>query len=278
MRLTPRLLARLALKGFVVERAVRLSRAGDSPSFRAELDDGRVVKIRLFATSTSARKMWDLIATAGDAILARPLLRLGPAIVSEYVNGEPLDQYLAWTTPKTEVVAVRAAGRQLARLHRKRTPSKIARSPESYRRLLAREAQLLARKGLLDRAAVEWLATLRTPRAGRCALTHGDVCPENLVLSAAGDVRLIDEERLAIRPVAFDLARVVTRWPLGPRCETELLRAYRNAGGDDRGFNKDRVFWIALALTASAAYRTRRRLPGVDRAVMELRALTSGPA
>jgi hypothetical protein len=63
-----------------------------------------------------------------------------------------------------------------------------------------------ARHKFLDAGTARQLTRLTAPRRTRRGLTHGDVCPENLIL-AAGGVRAIDEERLAIRPVAgrFDL-------------------------------------------------------------------------
>jgi len=265
--------ARLASRGFAVRRAVRLSSAGEGPAFRLQLRDGRVVKVRFFSSAASARKIRDLLEKADHSIVARPLLQVGRALVSEYIEGEPLDRYLRRAARKPDAVLIRATARLLARLHRRRTPRGAARTTTGYHQLLARMVRELGRRRLLNAACLVSLLQLEVPADGPCSLTHGDVCPENLILAGANRLRLIDEERLAIRPVAFDLARTITRWPLDPKSETRFLAAYRREGGDARSFNKDRSFWIAIALATSAAYRLRRRLPGVKRILVELRAL-----
>jgi hypothetical protein len=263
----------LASRGFVVRRAVPLARAGEAPAFRLELADERVVKVRLFSSAGSARRIWDLLEMAGDSALPRPLLQMGRALVTEYIEGEPLDRYLLTAGRNDDARFIRATARLLARLHRRRTPRGAARTPDAYHQLLARLVQGLGRRKLLNAECSVPLLQLDVPADGPCSLTHGDVCPENLVLADRNRLRLIDEERLAIRPVAFDLARAVTRWPLDPRSEKGFLAAYRREGGDDRSFKRDRSFWIAMALATSAAYRMRRRLPGVRRPLAELRAL-----
>ena len=67
------------------------------------------------------------------------------------------------------------------------------------------------------------------------AVTHGDICPENLIRTPDGALRPIDEERLALRPLAYDLARAVNRWPLDARLERAFLGGYVSAGGRPEG-------------------------------------------
>jgi aminoglycoside phosphotransferase (APT) family kinase protein len=273
-RITARLRAGLASEGFLVRRAVRLSRAGEAPSCRLDLRDGQFVKLRLFRTAAAARKVWRLLGSAGDSILARPLFLLDRALVTEYVEGEPLDKYLRRASRGAEVSVVRATGRMMAQLHRQPVVRGTALGPAGHHRYLTRALRRLARRGLLNRESAARLARLRTPMTVQYALTHGDICPENVILASSG-IRFVDEERLAVRVVAFDLARAVTRWPLEPGLEAQFLAAYRREGGDDSGFREDRPFWVATALAGSATYRLRRRLPGVRRILAELRALAA---
>jgi thiamine kinase-like enzyme len=115
----------------------------------------------------------------------------------------------------------------------------------------------LVRRRLLDAAEATALTTLPRPATARMAVTHGDASPDNLVLTAAGGLLAIDEERVAVRPTAFDLARTVCRWPLDRDQERALLSAYARAGGDASQFRRHRLFWVATALSATAAYRMR---------------------
>jgi aminoglycoside phosphotransferase len=268
--------ARLAAAGFPVRRARHLSRAGEAPVFRLELEDGRVVKARVFRTEKSARRVWRLATEAAPSVLSRPLQRVGRAIVSEYLDGETLDARFRRAGRRFEEGVVRSMGRLVAALHveagfRPIAPS-TAVTPAAFQRALARVARRLANRELLTAGSAARVIRFVRPATVRYTLTHGDVCPENVVMTARGP-RLIDEERLAVRPVDFELARVVTRWPLTPRLEQVFLAAYRRAGGRDQSFRAHRSFWVAVALAGSAAYRLRRGLPGVRRAASALDAL-----
>ncbi len=110
------------------------------------------------------------------------------------------------------------------------------------------------RVGLLTRDEGGRLIALGAPVRARSGLTHGDVCPENLVLTPAGSLVAIDEERLALRPFAYDLARSVNRWPLDAALERAFLKGYADGGGDASGFG---------AGARSGWPRRWRRAPGI---------------
>jgi hypothetical protein len=93
------------------------------------------------------------------------------------------------------------------------------------------------------------------------------------VLTRTGKLRAIDEERLALRPYAFDLARTVARWPLDAAGETALLSGYRARGGEPSDYVEHRHFWVATALALTAAYRLHYGLTGLGRARDRLRSL-----
>ena len=107
----------------------------------------------------------------------------------------------------------------------------------------------------------------------RCVISLGDGAPSNFVMTTGARLRAIDEDRLDLRPAAFDLARVVTQWSLGTGEERALITAYREAGADPSGFERDRRFWLAVALSTSAAYRLTRDPDAVAPVARRLTAL-----
>jgi aminoglycoside phosphotransferase (APT) family kinase protein len=200
------------------------------------------------------------------------VVRVGRRLVVEHVQGAVLDGRLREATLADRRRLVRATGRLLARLHGRNH----AGAPVSaYQRAVSLVTGRLVRRRQMSRADAARLAALSRPAQARAALTHGDPAPENLVLTASGRLRAIDEERVAVRPVAYDLARAICRWPLDAGEEAALLAAYAAAGGQAREFQLHRRFWIASALATSALYRMRYRPGALGPIVAQLRALAA---
>jgi len=271
--LARRVRTRLAGQGLSVARVVPLARASQAPVFRVHLDDGRIIKVRVYGSPRAAVRVWALLGVAGESVTARRILLAGRMIVTDFVDGVPLDRHLRNATSTAVTHAIRAAGTLLAELHSRRVSKSGALGMASYRVLLRRSVNRLVRRSMLSPDAADRLLELETPRTPLLGLTHGDACPENLIVTRHG-LRVIDEERMAVRPVAFDLARTVTRWPLTRNAEATLLAAYERAGGRPEGFTSHRAFWIAFALASTASYRLRFELPGVARTVAKMRSLS----
>lgn len=90
-------------------------------------------------------------------------------------------------------------------------PLPADRSADELAGTAAELAGLLPRLGVTPSAAA--LDELRTALpGGPAALTPGDVCPDNTVLTPAGPV-LIDLEQAEFRPVAWDAAYLQVPWP-----------------------------------------------------------------
>lgn len=233
------------------------------------------MKARLFPTSQEAARVYRLLQACGAKDLPRPLQRAGRVLVLEFVEGQSLDRLLPTAAPGLEVRQARAAGALLGRLHGGVRASAVGPRPAYYRARMRRTVQALARAGLLDAGHAQCLARIEAPAKARIGVTHGDLCPENLVRMPSGRLRAIDEERLAVRPLAFDLARTVSRWPLGPRLEAAFLVGYAAGGGDGRGFVAHRTFWIATALATSAKYRLRQHAGALATPLAGLRKLAA---
>ena len=244
--------------GFDVLRAVVLSRHGAGRAFRLDLRDGRTLKARVFTSVRWAADVERLLAAPGARACPRPIERHGSVLISEFVPGVPLDEWLAGEGCTEARRHARNAGHLMAGIHRGRPPRGRAPATAWYRRHMTSGIREVVRAGLLTREESNRLAAIAAPARARCGLTHGDVCPENLVLTPAGSLVAIDEERLALRPLAYDLARSVNRWPLDGVLERAFLKGYAEGGGDASGYLRWRTFWVATALSTSAAYRLKR--------------------
>lgn len=248
---------------------------GQAPAFRLDLAGGRRLKARLFPTSLQAARVSRLLQGRGAKDLPRPMRRAGRVLVVEFVKGESLDRLLSKAAPGVELRQARAAGALLARLHSGAAAPVVGPRPAYYRARMRRTVRALARAGLLGTEHARCLARLEAPPTARAGVTHGDLCPENLVRMPSGRLRAIDEERLAVRPLAFDLARTVTRWPLGPALEAALLDGYTAGGGNAKGYNARRTFWVAAALATSADHRLLRHAGALAVPVAGLRRLAA---
>ncbi len=262
--------------GFDIVRAVVLSRHGAGRAFRLDLRDGRTLKARVFTSPRWAADVERLLAAPGARACPRSIERHGNVLISEFVPGVPLDERLAAATRSEGRRWAREAGRLMAGIHHGRPPRGRATAPAWYQRHLISRIRTLVRVGLLTREEGGRLIALGGPARARSGLTHGDVCPENLVLTPAGSLVAIDEERLALRPFAYDLARSVNRWPLDTTLERAFLQGYSEGGGDASGYRRWRTFWVATALATSAGYRLKRAPDTLGPILSAIRQLAGG--
>ena len=229
----------------------------------------------MFPTPHWASRVQRLLLASRTTILPRPFRREGPVLVSEFIDGTPLDEWLRLASASDHARLAHDAGRLMARLHARPCPPARPPAPERYRERLVRAANQLGRAALLSATEVRRLSRLKAPAKARTGLTHGDVCPENLILTPDGGIRAIDEERLAVRPLAYDLARSVNRWPLDRGLDHAFLTGYAEGGGHARGFLQWRTFWLAAALASSAGYRLARAPQSLGPILSALRRIAS---
>jgi len=273
--MTRHLHSRLAAAGYDVRKVTDLARGGEASVIRLELVDGRCVKLRQYPSPAAADRVWSALTLANGVTLPRPLIRLGNTMVTEYIEGKSLDRALRRATSAARRRFVRRAAQLAADLHRMSGTRGRPRLPTEHRQLITVVARRLGRRRLLDRGTVAALTGLTLPSAVRYVLTHGDLHPDNIVVEPSRHLRAVDEERIDRRPAAFELARIVMRWPLDAGLERALLTAYDHAGGDSRHYRDHRTFWIAVALSTSAVYRLYYGLPGLRLVASELRRLVT---
>jgi aminoglycoside phosphotransferase (APT) family kinase protein len=140
------------------------------------------------------------------------------------------------------------------------------------------ELTTLVREGRLAADTAERLeaaARERDPGRALHGIVHGDFCPENFVIDRSSRLRVVDNEGLEVAPLARDLARVWSRWPMPADAWERFLAAYRSAVGNPAG-SEDLGVWKIRNLVRSAWFRVTYRLAGDDDALARLRSLPDG--
>ncbi len=246
----------LGLEAVEAEPIHSLPLGADRETLRIRLAGGGSVKVRRFPCARLADR-YLAIARAIEAPLVRVLGGVGALTVEEWIEGVPLST-LPLTTPRLE-----QAADLLGRVHTARPPAR--RMTGRIRRRTRKWLTRLAGAGALAwPTAGALLARVDTmaPRRAALAVVHGDMCAENLLEIAGGRLVAIDNERLQLAFLDFDLARTWVRWPLTDeawqRFEERYARWRRPAPRD---------FWriAALALSANVRLTLGRRPEGLYR-------------
>lgn len=250
-------------------------RKGARFAYRAQLDDGRTVKVRHFGNSDAAQRIVDLRADLEEAF-APAIACYGPVLIEAWIDGDMLD-------PGNAEAWAAEAGALLGRLHMR--PLAVSTPPESTRTWLDHAQTDL---GLLRHAAAigpdeatTMHASLRQldPRTAQAVLIHKDFCAENMLIDRHGKLRIIDNERLSIEPAGFDLGWTYHRWPMSRSAWGSFCRGYESSGATEPAALR---FWkIIAALTCTRVFLQHmpERLPASLAALRRVVADTdaSGP-
>jgi Ser/Thr protein kinase RdoA (MazF antagonist) len=227
-------------------------RKGIRFAYRVDADDGRSVKVRHFGTAEDARRHFGLRAGL-EAAFSPVLAHHGPVVLEEWVEGVPLGDL------ESEALAAEA-GALLGRLHARPfgpdTPSVI--STRKWIEGADSDLAILTSAGVLACAEADRLAAelrRRDPMSARTALVHLDFCAENMLIDPRGELRVIDNELLAINPPGLDVGRTFHRWPMSEATWACFLGGYRSAApGEPEAIG----FWkIAAALVGTRVFLQR---------------------
>jgi len=237
-------------------------------AYRIELDDGRTVKARRLESAAAARRLHELRRGIEPAF-APVIGCAGRVLLEEWIAGAPLAEPDAWVEPAAVL---------LARLHA--TP--IAATPQRvgtgrWRAEAARDLAHLEAEGLLapaERGRLAALLDAGDPGSAPLVLAHRDFCADNMVVDAAGALRVVDNEWIEPQPAGIDLARTAVRWPMAPAAWRRFLDAYRAAAPADPG---PLAFWEVPALAWTIRVRLRRGREHAASALVRLRALEAPP-
>jgi Ser/Thr protein kinase RdoA (MazF antagonist) len=225
--------------------------------YRIDLDPGRTIKARLLADAETARRLFEICRDLPDAF-APAFGCYGAVLLEEWIDGEGLGDTLPSDAHLVE------AGSLLARLHA--TPIVAGRRVHDLRSTAAwRERteaglrQVLAAGGLdepdalLIRGALERL----DPGQAVFGLVHTDLCGENMVVDRAGRLRVVDNERVGIDALGFDVARTWYRWAL-PAPAWERLRSTYAVRAPFAEPLETFDFWSVVTIVHSAALRLQK--------------------
>lgn len=240
-------------------------RAGRA-TYRVTLADGRVVKARQLQSRANAARAAALTAAVGDPRLPAPLAVVGAVMVDAWFTGTPLA-----ARPLTDA-DIDAAADLLGRLHAvTHVPGHRFHRHRSLTAVAVRfERQLgdLAAAGVLNMVERRRLAARvrdELPDRGVRGVNHGDLQPENLVVTPGGDLVSVDNEAVCFDFLDYDLGRTWCRWPMPTAAWARFLRTY---GGWGRP---------ALDSEAESAWRLLAAVRGAHRWHRAVRANTDAP-
>jgi thiamine kinase-like enzyme len=200
-------------------------------TYRVDLVTSDVVKVRRVTRPRTSLGAAALLHALGDPDLAAPLFASGRVTVEEWVAGTEVDR------DAPEGAHVDAAADLLGRLHaRTALPDRRflrvgATAPLA--RKTERRLETLRATGLVSSAEVgRLLDALHAGLPERAARgpVHGDLCAENLVVTPDGRVVSIDNERVRIDFLDYDLARTWVRWPMRAAAHDRFERRYATWG------------------------------------------------
>ncbi|HXQ20940.1 MAG TPA: aminoglycoside phosphotransferase family protein [Candidatus Acidoferrales bacterium] len=242
-------------------------------TFRLVCTNGRVLKAQILPDAEGAARVEHLRGLLDVPELPRFVARAERALLSEWIEGQPL------TAASITRDQLRACGALLARVHRVPLPAEDRTRPAN--RVLARDAKLredLARLVEAQRlgpdeaqCALDYAAAHK-PVHFSIGIEHGDFCAANLVLDASGTVWSVDNETLRIDAHDHDLGRTWYRWPL-QRAEREAFFAGYAHHRPPDSFFAHFPYWAITATVGGAAFRLRQWTAGAEVSVKRLREL-----
>jgi aminoglycoside phosphotransferase len=224
--------------------------------YRIDLDSGRTIKARRLQDEETAYRLFEIRRDLPDAF-ARAFAWHGAVLLEDWIEGEALGD-----VPPSDAHLVDAAS-LLAHLHAKPAAAGHALHEVHATAPWREEAErclreILAPGGLNGEDAIVLRGVLERldPRRAIYGLAHRDFCGENMVVDRAGRLRVIDNERIGIDALGFDLARTWYRWTLPP----ETWECFRSAYAVRMPFAEPLEtlgFWSIIAVVKSAALRLR---------------------
>jgi aminoglycoside phosphotransferase (APT) family kinase protein len=224
--------------------------------YRIDLEAGRTIKARRLNDEATARRLFEIRAELPTAF-APAFCQHGRVLLEEWIEGEELGD----ACPDAAQLA--EAGALLAQLHARTTLAGEAlhawRSTRSWREQTEQGlASLVAAAALEARAGRGIGAALARldPQRALVGLVHSDFCGENLLIDGSGRLRVIDNERLRVDALGFDLARSWYRWALPPPAWERFESAYAAALPFSEPLG-NLAFWSLVAVVKSAVLRLR---------------------
>jgi len=241
--------------------------------FRFRFADGRMLKGRQFESITRAVKVEYVLQYVNHQGVPRSLARLGRALLTEWVEGQP------FASADGNLELFRQCGALQGFMHNVPVPSGSPYQPhdtiQNWHTLLEHNLDELVTTGALEkreaRHAFE-LAVDYAPSSYAVGFVHRDLCAENLVLRRSGAVCVIDNETLGIDAYDYDLARTWYRWPMNPRQRQAYFDGYHGSRST-KDFLAHFPYWGIAAVVGAAVFRLQKQTEAAAVPVKRLRAL-----
>ena len=240
-------------------------------SYKVKLSDGRVFKARRFPKKEEAKNLSRLCPLLNKTCFPRVLVSYGKGVLIEWIEGRPL------SSGECDIDIIGKAAVIQAELHHSEISQNMYNPSYSqakfWRDLLDQKIVNLVEKRQITESEgmrLSNIARLNPDLSVTIGLTHGDYCPENMILSTNFSLKIIDIETISITALAHDLARTTIRWPMKPEYRQAYLQSYGKFLSVDEFF-RNFSFWIILVLVESAIFFAQGRLPDVKKSVDKLR-------
>jgi aminoglycoside phosphotransferase (APT) family kinase protein len=235
-------------------------RKGRRLSYRVETA-ARTIKLRLLDSLEAAEELERISADLDDAFV--PIIRRhGRVTVEPWVVGAGLEGEAAG--------AIEPAAAILARLHVGTRAVATGDGNSPWLAAAESDLQSLIEAGLVEadlaarvRARLD---DLHRDDAPACVI-HRDFCPENMLIDSTGEIRVIDNEWLAVGPPALDLGRTFHRWPMDENGWVRFLAVYSDVAGEPQ----DLGLWMLVAGLFAARVAVKLVPDQLDRALAMIR-------
>jgi hypothetical protein len=250
--------------------ATPLGALSDSPAFRLQFADGRVLKGRHLPSAMEAERIDYILRCVNHPSFPKVLARHHTAILSDWIDGTPLDR-----VPLTADLA-RRCGALHGLLHGTPLPPENPYRPHTERRSAAglrHGLDQFVRGGLIEAGEARALLALaldHAPATSAVGFVHCDFCSENIVRRESGNLCAVDSDALTVDALDYDLGRTWYRWPMSPSLRAAYLAGYDSVRSS-RDFVTHFAHWAIAAAIAGAVFRLRRQPQSTDVPLSRLR-------
>jgi thiamine kinase-like enzyme len=247
--------AGLRVRGFHSLSTIPFASTGRA-AYRVDLETGRTIKARRVEDEKTARRLFEIRRDL-PAAFAPAFDQHGTVLLEDWIEGEELGGACpsdAHVTDAAELLAQLHATEILAGhpMHERRSTTGWREETERGLRDIFAAGALRAWDAPMLRATLERL----DPGTAIVGLVHTDFCGENMVVDRAGRLHVVDNERVSVDALGFDVGRTWYRWTL-PSLAWERFRSTYAARMPFLEPLETLGFWSVVAVVKSAAIRLR---------------------